>query len=805
MGSIFLKLFNMGWTSSWLILAVVFLRFILRRAPRWITCLLWAFVAVRLVCPFSVESAFSLIPSSEPLPERIMTEHTLSVDTGIAAVDGPVNGYLGDHYYEGVTVPAGSKNRVMDILGSLWAVGVFALLLYSVVSLVRLRRMTGASVRVSGDIFLCDGIHTPFILGVVKPRIFLPSGMEEGQAEYVVAHERAHLKRKDHWWKPAGFLLLAVYWFLPLSWVAYILFSRDVELACDEKVIKTLGEESKKAYAQALLFCSVGKTPVRRAVTACPLAFGEVGVKERVKNVLHYKKPAFLLLAAAAVCCAAAAVCFLTNPKREEAEPPAAPAAQKEQAQAKEEVWQTASPKEDRGDERQDILADVVARWQRGFVERDGEALAGMMSEELQRERFPEDGDYGFGYSSPWPRDVDTGSFLYEYDEEGAVLYYYAQTSDPHVTCWRETLQFEWENDTCVITGEDLVSYDEISTGAAFVEAYPYLVDGTMMDYTKNGLGETLNENALLSSSMAYRDLFEPESAAAFLLNLSRDPEKVQYAARESAEDGNVRLEITFLEDQQTFTLSMMQPYGDPGIWVPVNYRVDPVARLMEVDRGQLSSLPFEEENPDFSGALCIGEIPEKGIRLYGYNDEEISGRGVALEMGQKIYYYDWYYTSPWGVLPKLYWKESENELQIACTVYTGTGAAAEELHVLRFDDAEGVQESRFDLEGYSALLEERIDWRFDGAARELILSDKTDGRTLGRVLVPKEQGEKVTGIELGMISGFVLGERIIFHVYPGYYMDDQTGIAQYGEMPEGRLAFGVEWRADGEFRLGKV
>ena len=197
MGQIFLKVLNMGLTASWLILAVMILRLFLKRAPRWIACLLWALVALKLICPFSIESALSLIPSSEPLPEKIMTGNTFQVDTGIGFVDVPVNDYLGDHYYEGVTVPPDNGNRVMNALGVIWIAGVIVMLLYSFVSYYRLYRITRASICLRENIFQCDGIDTPFILGIVRPRIYLPSGMEKEQTEYVIAHERAHLNRRD--------------------------------------------------------------------------------------------------------------------------------------------------------------------------------------------------------------------------------------------------------------------------------------------------------------------------------------------------------------------------------------------------------------------------------------------------------------------------------------------------------------------------------------------------------------------------------------------------------------------------------
>lgn len=588
METIFLKVFNMGFTASWLILAVLLIRFMLKKAPKWIACLLWALVAFKLICPFSIESALSLIPSSEPLPEQIITDNTFRVNTGIRAVDAPVNTYLGDHYYEGVSVPADNGNHVMHVLGILWFIGVVLFLLYGLVSYYRLYRITQVSLRLEGNIFLCDVIDTPFILGVIRPRIYLPSGMEEEQATYVMSHERAHLKRRDHWWKPLGFLILSVYWFWPLCWISYVLFCRDLELACDERVIRELGQESKKPYAEALLACSVKPG----GIAACPLAFGETDVKERVKNVLHYKKPAFWIVLAALLCCIVAALCFLTSPKadgddmahgEENAAMPEEGSAESSRGSEEmedsgerytEEAYQGEATKAGK-----EAPYDMLTRWQMAFCARDAEAIADMVTPELAEEMLMgSEGDYSFGFSSPWPWDWETDSYVYDYDEESAVIYYYAMTSDPHVTCWREELEYKPENDRYVITKEEVFSYDNISTGEEFEKAYHGSLDGTMMDYTKNGLGETLNENALLSSSMAYRDLFEPESAAVFLLNLSDDPSEIRYTLHEPERDGLVGLDITFLKDQSTYTISMLQPYGEHGIWVPVDYRVDVAA-----------------------------------------------------------------------------------------------------------------------------------------------------------------------------------------------------------------------------------
>ena len=318
MGDLFLKILNMSIAASWLILAGVLLRFVLKKAPKWIVVLLWGIVALRLVVPFSFESALSLIPSAETFNAHNIQYETPAISSGIPAVNHAVNPILGETFAPN---PAASVNPLYVwtfIVSVIWLIGIAAMLLYAVISYARVRQSVAERAPYEGNIFLCDQVKSPFILGLVRPKIYLPSSMDAVAMEPVIAHEKAHLARHDHWWKPMGFLILAVHWFNPLCWAAYALLGRDIELACDEKVIRQMDLEGKKHYSTALLECSTQ----RRLVAICPLAFGEVGVKERVKNVLNYKKPAFWVIAAAVVACAVVTVCFATNPVTEKSNTP---------------------------------------------------------------------------------------------------------------------------------------------------------------------------------------------------------------------------------------------------------------------------------------------------------------------------------------------------------------------------------------------------------------------------------------------------------------------------------------------------
>ena len=311
MAAVFLKLLNLSISASWLVLAVLVLRLVSKRSPKWMNVLLWGMVALRLMLPFSIESALSLIPSAETLsPEVVRFDPAPTITSGVEFIDNAVNPSLSESF---AAAPLASVNPLYVwtyLAGWVWLIGLGAMLLYALVSYLRLRRRVSVSLCVRENIYLCDAISSPFILGVVKPHIYLPSGLDEVQRQNVLSHERAHLTRRDHWWKPLGFALLAVYWFNPVLWLAYALLCRDIELACDERVIRTMDESAVKTYSTVLLACSIP----RKAVITCPLAFGEVGVKERVRNALHYKKPAFWIVVASAVVCIVVAVCFLTNP-----------------------------------------------------------------------------------------------------------------------------------------------------------------------------------------------------------------------------------------------------------------------------------------------------------------------------------------------------------------------------------------------------------------------------------------------------------------------------------------------------------
>lgn len=315
MAEIFQKALNMSIAAGWLILAVIALRLLLRRAPKRFRLLLWAVVGLRLALPWSIESALSLIPSAQTFPEGIMLERAPVLDTGISALNGAINPGFTAAFTPELGVSANPLQVLLPIAAAFWMLGAAAMLLWALVSWLRLRKRVREAVQLEENVYECE-IASPFVLGLFRPRIYLPFSLENGERELVLAHERAHITAGDHIIKPLGWLLLAAHWYNPLVWLAYALFCRDIELACDERVVRGLSLSDRADYSQALLDLSRPRGGVR----ACPLAFGESSVKGRVKSVLSYKKPAFWLVLLAVVVCVGAAVCFLTDPK-EEAEP----------------------------------------------------------------------------------------------------------------------------------------------------------------------------------------------------------------------------------------------------------------------------------------------------------------------------------------------------------------------------------------------------------------------------------------------------------------------------------------------------
>lgn len=312
MAELFLEILNMSIRASWVLLAVLALRLLLRRGPTWFPMALWVVVAVRLVCPLSITSPVSLIPSVQTVNPGIITTPQPTIDSGIPIIDQMINPVILDAFSPAVGASMNPLQFWVPFFALVWLLGVVVLLGYMIFSCCRLRRRVRDAVYSGGRVYFSEKIRTPFVLGILNPNIYLPYKMAEADREYVLSHELAHIRRLDHWWKPIGFLILTLHWFNPLVWLAYILFCKDIEVGCDKTVVKQLSPAQRADYAQALLNCCAE----HNCISACPIAFGEISIKERVKNVLGYKNPTFWLILIAAIVCVASAFCLLTDPNK---------------------------------------------------------------------------------------------------------------------------------------------------------------------------------------------------------------------------------------------------------------------------------------------------------------------------------------------------------------------------------------------------------------------------------------------------------------------------------------------------------
>ncbi|PYG90395.1 beta-lactamase regulating signal transducer with metallopeptidase domain [Ruminiclostridium sufflavum DSM 19573] len=309
MEKLFFSILNMSITASYVIIFVILVRLLLRKAPKVISYALWSVVAFRLICPFSFESLFSLLPASTaPIPQNLAYEQNPRISSGIAAIDTYVNSSLLS------PSPAASANPLQiyaQIGSAIWLSGIAAILLYSIVSVLVLKRQLKGAKHIERNIYEAGSLKTPFVLGILSPRIYIPSGLTAEEKSHIIRHEQAHIRRFDYIVKPFAFFVLSIHWFNPLAWLAFILMSSDMELSCDEKVIQEMGIEIKKAYSASLLSLASGK----HIINGSPLAFGEGNVRIRIKNVLNYKKPAFWLVIVAAVTVTAVGIGLAVNPK----------------------------------------------------------------------------------------------------------------------------------------------------------------------------------------------------------------------------------------------------------------------------------------------------------------------------------------------------------------------------------------------------------------------------------------------------------------------------------------------------------
>lgn len=596
LSQIFLTFLYKNMTVSVVIIAVLLARFLLRKMPKKYSYILWSIVGIRMIfdLPFATNiSVFNLF--------RGFAKHTSTVETMLAGshrtnLQGSIDllnktdttGAAAAHASRSTAVEAmthtlTTSQTVLGILGLLWLIVVALFVAYGIYSYVKCRLLVRTAViarditpdsrkkKNNVSVWECDRIPSPFVLGIIRSRIYIPFRMPKQEQAYILAHEECHIRRLDPLWKLIAFLLLAVYWWNPLVWCAFFYMVRDMEMSCDEAVIEQFGNEIKQGYSNSLLSFAMERHPYSFA----PVAFGEGDAGRRIKNVLNFKKPhtwvailVFVLLVVVGVSC-------LTNGKDKISSETVSDTENSQMQQTAVETTE-APMSSDNSSTVQESLQSVD-KWTQAFAARDVRTIQDMATDDAKNELKEEnllDDNGNFGWSSPWPWfDEESGMPAYQItqsDDTSATILYYAQVSDPHVTVWKETLQYTRKDDKIEIAHEELQMLNFIASGSEFENAYPKGIQNTPMDYQANGLGETLNEHAISANGMnpdGEYNLTDPMEAAQYLLNLLRNDDKVEITA-DKKDKTQVELKVHFTEDDITHHITMIRPWGEDGIWV---------------------------------------------------------------------------------------------------------------------------------------------------------------------------------------------------------------------------------------------
>lgn len=596
LSQIFLTFLYKNMTVSVVIIAVLLARFLLRKMPKKYSYILWSIVGIRMIfdLPFATNiSVFNLF--------RGFAKHTSTVETMLAGshrtnLQGSIDllnktdttGAAAAHASRSTAVEAmthtlTTSQTVLGILGLLWLIVVALFVTYGIYSYVKCRLLVRTAViarditpdshkkKNNVSVWECDRIPSPFVLGIIRSRIYIPFRMPKQEQAYILAHEECHIRRLDPLWKLIAFLLLAVYWWNPLVWCAFFYMVRDMEMSCDEAVIEQFGNEIKQGYSNSLLSFAMERHPYSFA----PVAFGEGDAGRRIRNVLNFKKPhtwvailVFVLLVVVGVSC-------LTNGKDKISSETVSDTENSQMQQTAVETTE-APMSSDNSSTVQESLQSVD-KWTQAFAARDVRTIQDMATDDAKNELKEEnllDDNGNFGWSSPWPWfDEESGMPAYQItqsDDTSATILYYAQVSDPHVTVWKETLQYTRKDDKIEIAHEELQMLNFIASGSEFENAYPKGIQNTPMDYQANGLGETLNEHAISANGMnpdGEYNLTDPMEAAQYLLNLLRNDDKVEITA-DKKDKTQVELKVHFTEDDITHHITMIRPWGEDGIWV---------------------------------------------------------------------------------------------------------------------------------------------------------------------------------------------------------------------------------------------
>ena len=596
LSQIFLTFLYKNMTVSVVIIAVLLARFLLRKMPKKYSYILWSIVGIRMIfnLPFATNiSVFNLFRGFAKRSSTMDTMLAGSRKTNLQRAADVLNTIgtsetstahaSSNTAANAVTHTLTTSQMVLGILGLLWLIVVALFVAYGIYSYVKCRMLVRTAViarditsathkeKASASVWECDRIPSPFVLGIIRPRIYIPFRMPKQEQAYILAHEQCHIRRLDPLWKLIAFLLLAVYWWNPLVWCAFFYLVRDMEMSCDEAVIEQFGNEIKQGYSNSLLSFAMERHPYSFA----PIAFGEGDAGRRIKNVLNFKKPQTWAAILVIVLLVVVGVSCLTNGKDKISSDVTSDLKNSQIQQPAVETTEALTDSDNSSTAQESLQS--VDQWAQAFAARDVRTIQDMATDDAANDLKEEnllDDNGNFGWSSPWPWfDEESGIPAYQItqsDDTSATILYYAQVSDPHVTVWKETLQYTRKDDKIEIAHEELQMLNFIASGSEFENAYPKGIQNTPMDYQANGLGETLNEHAISANGMSpdgEYNLTDPMEAAQYLLNLLRNDGKVEITA-DKKDKTQVELKVHFTEDDITHHITMIRPWGEDGIWV---------------------------------------------------------------------------------------------------------------------------------------------------------------------------------------------------------------------------------------------
>ena len=607
---LFVYVLWMSLIASIVIIILLLLRPMLKKLPRIFSYLLWGIVLFRLLCPMSFESSVSIfhlagapfvtalfqpqpleaVEVSEETFEYVIEEETVILPNE-KVTQTAVNGGIIEETHDYQPTESTKPPVWKWLLPVVWIIGAGAILGYGISSYISLKKDLSGSVKEEDGSYSCDNIKTAFVLGFLFPKVYIPSDLQESKRRFILLHEQTHIRRGDSVFRLLAYMALAIHWFNPFVWVAFHLSEVDMELSCDEAVMRNTKDDIRKEYALTLLEIASGKHILFSGFPA----FGENRTKERIQAVVNYKKRSTVILVIGCGIVIMLVLALASNPKyllvRETSK---THYVKGEDAAEEEEIAK-----------REAYIQTKIALWSNAFINRDGNTIVDMSTQEARKTfeegmlLMEENGISSFGWSSPWPL-LEKDCFLKLLEEDRATILYYARTSDPHITVWAEHLEFEMSEDfetkdDFKITKSEILYLDSIQNVAEFVLAYEDGINNTPVDYITNGLGEVLNQNAKDNRYKdGYKELFSPETSVVSLLNL--DSENVFVDANERNPEGEVILTLHFKDEEKESVLQgikMIRPFGKDGIWIPQNY-TDSI--LMEDGDNYFNNYEFYKE-----------------------------------------------------------------------------------------------------------------------------------------------------------------------------------------------------------------